>query len=222
MNLSIVEMFPTLQGEGSMAGSPSVFLRLSGCNMWSGYEKTREKGAGDCSLWCDTWFAKGNKLDPENICDNILALTGSWAHPMVVVTGGEPLLQLRRKGAGRTLELLREHGVYLALETNGTINDSVVELFDHVTVSPKLLKSDPTTLDHVKLRKGTDLKVVMPQWGMDQLREMDKWDFEFKYVQPCDPGEGGGMYEATMKAINTAQEMGWKVSVQTHKLIGLP
>lgn len=222
MDLSVVEMFPTLQGEGSLTGTPAVFLRLSGCNMWSGLEKHREKGKGHCALWCDTQFAKGHKMDPEHIADNIRAITAGWLAPAVVVTGGEPLLQLRRKGAVRTLELLKRDEIFLCLETNGTVECDAVDLFDHVTVSPKALKNDPQCLDHIVLRRGDDLKVVAPQWGRHQLVEMGNWNFKHKYVQPCDPGEVGGMYESSMQAIDIAQSLGWKVSIQTHKLLGLP
>ena len=98
MDLSVVEMFPTLQGEGSLTGTPAVFLRLSGCNMWSGLERHRKSGKGHCALWCDTQFAKGHKMDPEHIADNIRAITAGWLSPAVVVTG--VLLSPRAADAG--------------------------------------------------------------------------------------------------------------------------
>ena len=219
--LSVVEIFPTMQGEGSLAGSPAVFLRLSGCNMWSGHEEHREKGRGDCALWCDTQFANGMKMSLEHVVGRVCELTADWKQPFVVISGGEPMLQLKGEKGERLLDMLHEKGVRIALETNGTVTCDFLGKFDHITVSPKALVKDKTSLDQVKIREGADLKVVMPQWNERELAVMSGWKFEHRFIQPKDDGIMG-VHEASLASVELASLLGWRVSVQTHKLIGLP
>ena len=96
MQYSIKEIFPTIQGEGSLCGTPSVFVRMSGCNLWSGLGEFRNKGKGDCADWCDTDFYKGERKSHVEIVEQIKFYSDSWRteEPLVVITGGEPFLQL--------------------------------------------------------------------------------------------------------------------------------
>lgn len=222
MSLLVSEFMPSVQSTGSMAGSPAILLTLSGCNMWSGKEDEREFGIGECARWCDARFTEAQKCNIYDLCHNIVSLTESWETPMVVFTGGEPLLQFMTPGSEEVLRILKANGVFLSLETNGTLICDALKYFDHITVSPKRKIDNPNSMKHIVLRTGTDLKVVAPQWELSQLREMDDWDFDYRYILPCDPGEAGGMYESTIRGIALAQTLGWRVSIQTNKLIGLP
>jgi len=219
--LSVVEIFSTMQGEGSLAGSPAVFLRLSGCNMWSGLEKHRTRGRGDCAMWCDTQFAQGMKMSVEHVVGRVCQLTQGWKQPLVVISGGEPMLQLKGEKGERLLDMLHEKGVRVALETNGTVTCDFLGKFDHITVSPKALNNDRASLEQVKIREGADLKVVMPQWSKSQLNEMSGWKFVHKFIQPKDDGKTG-VHESSMASVDLASLLGWRVSLQTHKLVGLP
>jgi 7-carboxy-7-deazaguanine synthase len=220
MTLTVREVFATMQGEGSRTGDPAVFVRLSGCNLWSGLEHLRHAGAGACAEWCDTSFAKGTRHEPQQVADAVLRLCDGWARPLAVVSGGEPCLQLRTSSGERLVMLLHRAGVQVAVETNGTVQADVLASVDHVTVSPKALRapaSDP--LEHVVVRKGTDLKVVAPQWSEAELRQMAGWAFAHRYVQPLDTGTGPG---AVQPALELAARLGWRVSTQVHKLLELP
>ena len=221
MALSVREVFATMQGEGSMAGAPAVFVRLAGCNLWGGLAHQRAAGAGVCAAWCDTDFAHGTRHEPQEVVDTVLRLSNGWARPCVVLTGGEPCLQLRRPAGEQLVAKLRGAGVLVAVETNGTVLADVLAEADHVTVSPKALRGpsdDP--LAHILVRTGTDLKVVAPQWGDEALAIMGGWSFGNRYVQPLDTG--GPPAEVMQQALAKACALGWRVSVQTHKLIGLP
>lgn len=219
--LRVVEIFSTMQGEGSLAGSPAVFLRLAGCNMWSGHEEHREKGKGDCAFWCDTNFINGKKTSITEIVNRICELTTEWKSPLVVISGGEPMLQMKHTKGEQLLDMLHEKGIRAAVETNGTVSCSFMGKFDHVTVSPKALKNDLNNLKQVVVRNGTDLKVVMPQWKKEQLDEMNSWGFRHKFIQPKDDNRTGA-HESTLASVELASLLGWKVSLQTHKLVGLP
>ena len=221
----IKEIFPTLQGEGSKAGRPAVFIRLAGCNLWSGKEAGRSTGKGTCALWCDTDFVGGTKYNTQELWETVNNLMQGWAAPFVVITGGEPGLQLQKPENRETVTFLLERDVAVAVETNGTISCVAFDLLmdfpnGHLTVSPKMLGNDIESLHHIVQRRGTDLKVVVPSEAALHLSEMDTWDFEHKYIQPLDIGDTGS--EALPSCMGVAQGLGWSVSVQTHKLIGLP
>jgi organic radical activating enzyme len=229
--ISIYEIFPTIQGEGSKAGVPSVFLRLAGCNLWSGYEKGRKAGKGTCSEWCDTLFMPGVKHSPQEVAEMVFEVANSagisqsekW---MVVITGGEPCLQLKRKAGIELLRLLSEQCT-IAIETNGTISvtPEMREFIDHITVSPKPIKSNPTSIDHIVVKEATDLKVTVPSpWSNKDLKEMGSWNFDYRYLQPIDPGDDKEEEQIAHlnECIDLASALGWRLSVQTHKLIGLP
>jgi organic radical activating enzyme len=220
MALTVREVFATMQGEGSMAGAPAVFVRLSGCNLWSGLAHLRHTGTGACAAWCDTDFAKGTRYEPGEVVDTVLRLCDGWARPFVVVSGGEPCLQLRTASGELLVRRLQDAGVAVAVETNGTVEADVLGSLQHVTVSPKALRApSDDTLAHISVRTGTDLKVVAPQWSDDDLHRMDGWAFAHRYVQPLDTGTGPG---AVQPALELAARLGWRVSAQVHKLLELP
>ena len=221
MKFYIVEIFKTIQGEGSRTGEPAIFVRFQGCNLWNGLEKRRVKGSGVCSMWCDTSFAKGKAYSKEDLLEEILTNATAFRAPLIVLTGGEPMLQLKKaEGYELVKELLNRFKV--ALETNGTVYGPVIELLKghpkgHITVSPKPLKGKLEANDHIKVRSGNDLKVVYP--SEFKLTDLRKWKFNHYYLQPKDEGPDDNNVIST---ISRATEDGWKVSIQTHKLLGLP
>jgi organic radical activating enzyme len=220
MALTVREVFATMQGEGSLTGAPAVFVRLAGCNLWSGLQHLRDAGAGACAAWCDTDFAKGTRYEAQEVADAVLRLCDGWARPLAVVSGGEPCLQLRTASGEQLVDRLRHAGVRVAVETNGTVQADVLGSVDHVTVSPKALRAPGTDpLAHVLVRAGTDLKVVAPQWSDADLLQMAGWAFAHRYVQPLDTGTGPG---AVQPALELAARLGWQVSTQVHKLLELP
>lgn len=217
--LRVVEIFRTLQGEGSLSGSPAVFLRLAGCNLWSGHEEHRARGRGGCAAWCDTSFVLGSSMEPEDVAAEVLRQAEGMRSPLVVLTGGEPTLQLRTEVGVALLQLLHGSGLRLALETNGTVElpEAARRTLHHVTVSPKPLRDQPG-IDHVLVRRGTDLKVVVPTpFTDDELLELAV-GFQHHFVQPMDVGGAMQLSAAT----DMADRLGWRVSAQVHKLLGLP
>tara|TARA_R110000824_G_scaffold249220_2_gene438151 strand:- start:5021 stop:5692 length:672 start_codon:yes stop_codon:yes gene_type:complete len=216
--LRVVEVFTTVQGEGTQAGAPAVFVRLTGCNLWAGTEATRSKGRGGCASWCDTQFAQGDSMTVDQVVQRVGECAQGMAAPLVVLTGGEPMLQLKREQGRSLVNRLTEQGYALAIETNGTIATD----FDHpvhVTVSPKPENADPSTLTHIAQRGGDTLKVVWPTTL--PLDEMNDWPFTDKYLQPRDIGEDIPGSTHLDDCITEASRLGWRVSFQTHKMVGL-
>ncbi len=214
---SVKEIYYTLQGEGAQTGRPSVFLRFAGCNLWSGREEDR---ATAVCQFCDTDFVgtdgpNGGKYpSPAALAERVVAVwseaTGTSPSPSapgwVVCTGGEPLLQLDPP----LLEALHARGFLVAIETNGTL--PVPEGVDWVCVSPK------AGADFV-VRKGNELKLVFPQQGMDPSA-FEGLDFEHFFLQPMD---GPNLPENMRRAIEYClAHPRWRLSLQTHKLIGIP
>jgi 7-carboxy-7-deazaguanine synthase len=208
---SVKEIFYTLQGEGAQAGRPAVFCRFAGCNLWSGRESDR---AAAMCRFCDTDFvgtdgAGGGKFaGAEELASAIDALWPSShaASRFVVFTGGEPLLQLDAALIAR----VRERGFWIAVETNGTL--AVPGGVDWVCVSPK-------TGAEMRVRRGNEIKVVIPQQGQS-LADYEALDFEHFYVQPMD---GPDVEQNTRFAIETCKNNPkWKLSLQTHKLLHIP
>jgi 7-carboxy-7-deazaguanine synthase (Cx14CxxC type) len=212
---AVKEIFYTLQGEGANAGRPAVFLRFSGCNLWTGLDKDRDKGPGGCSRWCDTNFVGtdgtgGGKF--KTPAELVSAVSRHWpghaAHsrPLVVCTGGEPLLQLDTELA----HAFRRAGFNVAIETNGTMDPP--EGVYWITVSPKAGSV-------LKLRTGNELKLVYPQPGAEPELFQDL-DFRHFYLQPMD---GPTAAENTKLALQYCLEHPqWRLSLQTHKLLGIP
>lgn len=209
MTYAVKELFLTLQGEGVQSGSRAVFLRFAGCNLWSGREQDRE--SAQCTF-CDTDFvgtdgAGGGKFaDSQALAE---AVEGKWGESresrLVVITGGEPMLQLDSV----LVDSLHERGFRVAVETNGTL--PAVAGVDWLCVSPKAGTK-------VVQRRGDELKLVWPQPGIDPA-ELESWDFDHFLVQPMDCADGEAAVEA---AIRLAMERPrWRLSLQAHKVVGL-
>jgi 7-carboxy-7-deazaguanine synthase (Cx14CxxC type) len=210
MTYAVKEAFLTLQGEGMQAGSRAVFLRFAGCNLWSGREADR--ATAQCRF-CDTDFvgtdgAGGGKFDSADaLAAEVDALWGNGREDrLVVVTGGEPMLQLDEA----LVDALHGRGFRIAAESNGTL--PAVAGLDWLCVSPK------AGTDVVQ-RSGDELKLVWPQAGIDPA-ELEGWDFGHFLVQPMDCTEREAALEA---AIALAMERPkWRLTLQAHKVVGLP
>ena len=210
MTYSVKEIFYTLQGEGTHAGRPAVFCRFSGCNLWSGRENDR---ASAVCKFCDTDFVGtngelgGKYPDSAALAQTVNSLwpASHAASKYVVLTGGEPLLQLD----AALIASLHEQGFEIAIETNGTL--PVPEGVDWICVSPKVGST-------LVVRKGSELKVVIPQQGQS-LEEYESLDFAHFYVQPMD---GPDAERNTRLAIEHCKNNPkWKLSLQTHKILNI-
>ncbi|HZZ31331.1 MAG TPA: 7-carboxy-7-deazaguanine synthase [Phenylobacterium sp.] len=209
MSYAVKEIFLTLQGEGGQAGRPAVFCRFAGCNLWSGREQDRESAV--CSF-CDTDFVGmdgpggGRFADAEALAAAVeAAWEGGADSRLVVLTGGEPLLQLDTP----LIAALHGRGFSLALETNGTL--PVPAGVDWICVSPK---ADAVVVQ----TRGQELKLVYPQAGVDPAR-FEGWEFERFALQPMD---GPRRAENTQAAIAYClAHPRWRLSVQTHKYLGI-
>ena len=207
---SVKEIFYTLQGEGANAGTPAVFLRFAGCNLWSGREQDR---ATAVCRFCDTEFVGtdgtgGGKFDSAAALAQ--AVAAHWpAHAssgrFVVCTGGEPLLQLDEP----LVAALHGKGFRIAIETNGTL--AAPPGVDWTCVSPKAGAA-------LVQRRGNELKLVYPQPGAEPERYAEM-EFEHFFLQPMD---GPHRIENTRLAADYCmRHPGWRLSLQVHKLIGI-
>ena len=209
MSYAVKEIFLTLQGEGGQAGRPAVFCRFAGCNLWSGREADR---AGAVCNFCDTDFVGVDGVggarfaDAEALAGAVeAAWTGGADNRLVVLTGGEPLLQLDTA----LIAALHGRGFSLALETNGTL--AAPAGVDWICVSPKAQAP-------VVQRTGQELKLVYPQADVDPAR-FEGWDFERFLLQPMD---GPALADNTAAAIAYClAHPRWRLSVQTHKYLGI-
>ncbi len=207
---AVKEIFYTLQGEGANAGRPAVFCRFAGCNLWSGREEDRAEA--ECSF-CDTDFVGtdgdggGQFETADALASRVLAHWGGTdERRFVVLTGGEPMLQVDRA----LIDALHDKGFEIALETNGTC--PVPEDIDWICVSPKA---------GTKLLQwsGDELKLVYPQ--PELMPEVtDGLDFNFRYLQPMD-GPDKDKNTALAVAYCLAHPH-WRLSLQTHKILGIP
>ena len=214
---TVKELFPTLQGEGAHAGRAAVFCRFAGCNLWSGREEDR---ASAVCQFCDTDFVGsdgvgGGKFETAN--NLAKAIETAWrstsAGPQqryVVFTGGEPLLQLDEE----LITVLHQTGFEVAIETNGTIK--VPKGVDWVCVSPKA-GSDLIVL------QANEIKLVVPQAGHDSVENLmarfEKMDYRNRFLQPMD---GPNLKSNTELAVGLCQKRPlWRLSIQSHKLIGI-
>ncbi len=209
MSYTVKEIFYTLQGEGANAGRAAVFCRFAGCNLWSGREDDR---ATAVCRFCDTDFVgtdgtPGGKFsDAANLAETIAAQWPAVEHRgrFVVLTGGEPLLQVD----AALVDALHSHGFEIAVETNGTVD--APHGLDWICVSPKA---------HAPLRivAGNELKVVVPQ-ELD-LAALEALPFEHRFVQPMD---GPQLQQNTRWAIDWClRHPAWRLSIQSHKVIGI-
>ena len=209
MSYAVKEAFLTLQGEGVQAGSRAVFLRFAGCNLWSGREQDR--ATAQCNF-CDTDFVGtdgpggGKFASAERLADHVEAVWGEGEERrLVVVTGGEPMLQLDTE----LIDALHARGFRVAVESNGTI--AATPGIDWLCISPK------AGTDVVQ-RSGDELKLVWPQQGIEPA-DLEGWDFRHFLVQPMDCADGQAAVDA---AIALAMERPqWRLSLQAHKLVGL-
>lgn len=210
MTYAVKEIFYTLQGEGSHAGRPAVFCRFAGCNLWSGREADR---ANAVCRFCDTDFVgtDGTGGGRFAIAEALASAVASHWPPggagarFVVLTGGEPLLQVD----AALLDALHAQGFEVAVETNGTV--AAPDGIDWLCVSPKA--GAP-----LAQRQGQELKVVVPQEGID-LAMLDTLDFAHKRVQPMD---GPALADNTAWAVRWCLDHpSWQLSLQTHKLLGI-
>ena len=210
MTYAVKEMFYTLQGEGYQAGRAAVFCRFAGCNLWSGREEDR---AGAACRFCDTDFVGtdgegGDRfVSADDLAAEILrAWRGNGGDRFVVFTGGEPLLQLDQALIGA----VHRHGFTCAVETNGTL--AAPAGLDWICVSPKA--GAPLRLD-----RGHELKLVFPQAGLDP-EAMVHLAFDHFWLQPLD---GAARVANTQAAVEYClAHPRWRLSLQTHKVIGIP
>jgi len=205
---SVKEIFLTLQGEGGQAGCPAVFCRFSGCNLWSGREVDRATAA---CRFCDTDFVGtdgpggGRFASPDDLADAIATKWTGAGPGLVVCTGGEPLLQLDAP----LVAAFKARGFRIALETNGVL--AAPPGVDWICVSPKA----GTILAQTR---GQELKLVFPQAGVEPSH-FAGLDFERFYLQPMD-GPDQAEHTAAAIAYCLANPQ-WRLSVQTHKLLGI-
>lgn len=213
MTYTVKEIYYTLQGEGLNAGRAAVFLRFTGCNLWTGREEDRPKGLGGCARWCDTDFrgtdgplggAYGTPNELTAAC--LSRWPGVAGKPLVVCTGGEPLLQL---DSPLTLALQRV-GFEVAIESNGTL--PVPEGVDWVCISPKA--GAPLVVD-----RGDELKLVYPQAGLPP-EGFEHLAFQSFLLQPLDGPESR---DNTLDALRYClAHPRWRLSLQTHKTLQIP
>ncbi|MDI4238088.1 7-carboxy-7-deazaguanine synthase [Bradyrhizobium sp. Arg237L] len=209
MSYAVKEIFLTLQGEGAQAGRASVFCRFAGCNLWSGREQDR---ASATCQFCDTDFVGtdgtlgGRYASAAALADIIGAQwTGDSVGRYVVLTGGEPLLQVDTE----LIDALHARGFAIGVETNGTITPP--DGLDWVCVSPKAGAE-------LVVKKGNELKLVYPQQDAAPERFVDL-DFERFSLQPMD---GPDAIQNTARAVEYClQHPQWRLSVQTHKTLGI-
>ncbi len=209
MSYAVKEIFLTLQGEGGQAGRPAVFCRFAGCNLWSGREQDR---ASAVCTFCDTDFVGmdgpggGRFATPDDLAAAVAAAwRGGPEGRLVVCTGGEPLLQLDPP----LVAALKAQGFEIAVETNGTL--PAPEGIDWVCVSPK---ADAPVVQ----TRGQELKLVYPQPGVDPAR-FEHLDFERFLLQPMDGPDRAANTEAAIAYCLSHPR--WRLSVQTHKYLGI-
>jgi len=210
MSYKIKEIFYTLQGEGVNAGRAAVFCRFSGCNLWSGREADKVQSV--CNF-CDTDFVGvdgtygNNYTNANGLAKKISRLWPSknFENKFVVITGGEPMLQVDED----LINALHSINFEIAIETNGTI--ACPKSIDWICVSPKVGSK-------LIQKRGDELKFVFPQKGFNP-KDYLKLDFKHFLIQPMD---GPFLKENTMEAINFCKENPhWKLSIQTHKVMGI-
>lgn len=221
--LRVKEIFgPTIQGEGELAGTPAIFVRFSGCNMWSG--KPEDQAKSMCPF-CDTDFLDGENMEPDEIIEAIRKINEPHKRRcLIVFTGGEPLLQ-DTEALVHLLMLVNGAGILSQVETNGTINSDALGYFDYVTCSPK------RPLEKLKIppHEVTCLKVLYPPPHDRMEPESYEKAFVCKlYLQPIDLGNEtiDDITETNHNLSITVEKMyrlstRWTLSLQTHKYIGV-
>lgn len=208
--IKVKEIFSTIQGEGEFCGQPAIFIRLSGCNIWNGLPETKQKSA--CP-YCDTDFINGEKKSVKEILDALKRISNK--KPLIVITGGEPLLQDIKP---LCYELIRNN-YRVQIETNGTIDFEMNGV--SISMSPKV------RADKIKLKKCDTLKILYPHPNNKITPENfdnPSWGIKYKSLQPI---EIENNLDKTKKNINLAIEKimeldsDWRLGLQIHKIIGL-
>lgn len=212
MSYAVKEIFYTLQGEGAHAGRPAVFCRFAGCNLWTGREIDR---ASAVCKFCDTDFVGidpgGGKFERAEALGQAIASkwpsnSHSGAKRYVVCTGGEPLLQLDAE----LIDSLHGLGFEIAIETNGTV--AAPPGIDWICVSPK-------STARIRIEHGSELKLVFPQADAPPER-FEAMSFDHFYLQPMDgPNREANTDAAVQYCLSHPR---WKLSLQTHKMLGIP
>ena len=209
MSYAVKEAFLTLQGEGVQAGSRAVFLRFAGCNLWSGREQDR--ATAQCNF-CDTDFVGtdgpggGKFAHAKQLAAHVEALWGEGRERrLVVVTGGEPMLQLDTE----LIDALHEAGFRVAVESNGTL--AATPGIDWLCISPK-------AGTEIVQRSGDEMKLVWPQAGIDPA-DLEGWDFRHFLVQPMDCTDGQAAVDAAIELAMARPR--WRLTLQAHKVVGL-
>ena len=205
---TVKEIYYTIQGEGYHAGRPAVFCRFSGCNLWSGREEDRSKAI--CQF-CDTNFwgtdgENGGKYSAQELTLKIKSLLPqNGPNPFIVLTGGEPALQVDKE----LIDSLHSADFEIAIETNGT--KLLPAGIDWICMSPK-------AGTEIVLKKGNEIKIVIPQLGIDPA-DFEQLDYDHKYVQAMESEKwDDNVKHAVQYSLNNPQ---WKLSVQTHKYLGI-
>ncbi len=208
----VKEIYYTLQGEGAQSGRPAVFCRFTGCNLWSGREEDRHKAI--CQF-CDTDFwgtdgVNGGKYEADELAVKVQSLWPERGEikgkPLVVCTGGEPLLQLDVQ----LIKAFHSKGFEVAIETNGTIE--VPEGVNWVCMSPKAHTA-------IVVRSGQELKLVFPQSGAEP-ELFEGLDFEYFFLQPMDGPDQAENIKLTLEYCLKHPQ--WSLSLQTHKMLDIP
>lgn len=213
MSYALKEIFPTLQGEGFHTGRAAVFARFAGCNLWSGREVDRATAA---CRFCDTDFVGvdgqggGRFTSPEELADTLIrcwqgSAVGGSGQPFVVFTGGEPMLQLDTA----LISACHQRGLEVAIETNGTLE--VPASVDWICVSPK-----PNS--ELVQQSGHELKLVFPHEVTPEM--VADLAFEHFFLQPMDGAQREQNTEATIAYCRAHPQ--WRLSLQTHKMLGIP
>lgn len=209
MSYAVKELYYTLQGEGAQAGRAAVFLRFAGCNLWSGREEDR--AAAVCTF-CDTDFVGvdgpggGRFADADALADAVAAQWPGGGKPYVVCTGGEPLLQLD----AALIDAFHARGFEVGVETNGTI--AAPDGLDWICVSPKAAAPVVQTSGH-------ELKLVYPQ-ALARPERFEGLAFEHFLIQPMDGPDRDANTAAALAFVRANPR--WRLSVQTHKMLGIP
>ena len=212
---SVKEAYVTLQGEGAQSGRAAVFLRFAGCNLWSGLE--RDRASAVCNF-CDTDFVGtdgengGKFVGPDALAAHVKSVWDAAAPeggaPYVICTGGEPLLQLDTPA----INAIKAAGFEVGIETNGTL--AAPEGLDWICVSPKANAA-------VKQTSGNELKLVFPQDQPEaQPSQFESLQFQHFFLQPKD--DRAHAQNIAAAAAYCMKHPKWRLSLQTHKLIGLP